>query len=174
MGDSDVQKFVGAMGVAAMLALGGCGNKNEQHFKTAEGGDVKLESKGSGETSVVTATGPDGSQSRIETGGTWPASLTPIAPAYPGGKVATTMSGNQEGSESAVAAFDTADAPEKVIEFYKARATAAGLKGTMNMESGDGHMFVASDETSGRTLSVQASVQDGKTNAVITSSTKKP
>lgn len=162
------------VGVAALMLLAGCGSKNEQHFKTPEGGDLKLETTGSGEASVITATGPDGSKSRMETGGSWPAALVTIAPAYPGGKIATTMSGSQEDSESAMAAFDTADAPQKVIEFYKARAAAAGLKGTMNMESGDGHMFVASDEASGRSLSVQASVQDGKTSAVVSSSIKKP
>jgi hypothetical protein len=169
-----VQKFVGMTGVAAMLVLAGCGSKNEQHFKTPEGGDLKLETTRAGEASVITATGPDGSKSRMETGGTWPASLATIAPAYPGGKIATTMSGSQEDSESSMAAFDTADAPQKVIEFYKASAAAAGLKGTMNMESGDGYMFVASDDKSGRSLSVQASVQDGKTSAVVSSSSKKP
>ncbi|AQR72354.1 hypothetical protein BXU08_00545 [Sphingomonas sp. LM7] len=156
-----------------MLVLAGCGKK-EQHYKTADGGDLKLETTGSGEASVVTTTAADGSQSRIETGGTWPAALATLAPAYPGGKIATTMSGNQQDTQSAMAAFDTADAPAKVIEFYKARATAAGLTGTMNMESGEGSMFVASDEKTGRTLSVQTSVEDGKTSAVVSASTKKP
>jgi hypothetical protein len=171
-----MQKLWGVAGLVSLALLAGCGAKKEQHFKTADGGELKLETTGSGEASVVTATGPDGGQSRVETAGSWPASLTAIAPAYPGGKIETTMSGNQDGTESAVATFDTVDAPAKVIEFYKARSTAARLKGTMNMESGEDSMFVATDEKSGRTLTVQTSKKDGKTSAVVSGSTspKKP
>lgn len=163
-----------ATSMTAGLLLTGCGNKDEHSFKTDEGGEVKVATNGDSEAAVITTTAPDGSQSRIETGGSWPAALAAIAPAYPGAKLSTTMSGNQDGSDGAMAAFDTSDPPAKVIEFYKTRSAAAGLTGAMNMESGETRMFTAADDKTGRTLSVQASFQDGKTSAIVTGSTKKP
>lgn len=69
--------------------------------------------------------------------------------------------------------FTTGDSPEKVIEFYKARAAAAGLTDVSNMDINGAKMFGAKDEKTGRSLSIQASIADGKTSAAITYGTEK-
>lgn len=102
--------------------------------------------------STTVATSPDGSVSitgpaanvNITDGAAVVAGPQPaFAPAYPGGNVVTTMSANENGKRGGVYAFTTADAPEKVFQFYRARAEAAGLNSQTNVEAGGSRIYGA-------------------------------
>ncbi len=79
------------------------------------------------------------------------------------------MSSNagQKGSASVVT-FESGDAPDKVIAYYKTLAAKAGLKEGMSMTSGDTSMFTASGGAKGGGFAVQASASDGKTVGSVT------
>ncbi|WP_404336078.1 hypothetical protein AB2M62_18165 [Sphingomonas sp. MMS12-HWE2-04] len=158
----------------AALALAGCGSKTEHHLKGDDGTDVKVETSKAGETAVITTTNPDGTTSRLENGGRWPDGLAGLAPAYPGATILTTATTDQNGEKSVMGSFETKDAPAKIIAFYKPLAEAAGLKGTMNMETGEMSMFAATDEKTGRSLSIQVAVEDSKATGIVSFVTKKP
>lgn len=160
------------LGMAVLLA--GCGNKVEHKFKSDDGSEVKVVADKDGQASVITAKSADGSETRIEQGGGWPAVLATLAPAYPGGKLVSTMSGSGKDGGGVVTSFETTDPGAKVIDFYASRAAAAGYKESGRFTSGDTSMFTAADEKAGHALTVQASTEQGKTTGVVSFSTSKP
>lgn len=161
--------------LAALLALAACGSKkSEKTITTADGSTIKIEQKDSEDGAKFTATSANGTAT-LTTGGAgqWPAGLTDYAPAYPGGEVGASFSGSSKDGAGGMVTFTTRDSPERVIEFYKARAAAAGLTDVSNMDINGAKMFGARDEKTGRSLSIQASLADGKTTAAITFGTEK-
>lgn len=155
------------------LLLAGCGkDTNTTTLKGNDGQTVTIETPkdGDGPTnfSATNDKGERVSAVIAGVGAAWPADAPAYAAAYPGATVTSvinTTSGEKGGS---MATFTTADAPARVIEFYKARAAAAGLGNVSTMTSNDTSMFTAQDEASGRQVYVQTSIADGKTSAALT------
>lgn len=159
----------------ALFALAACGEKKpQQTITTADGSTIKVEQHEGEDSAKITATSSEGTATMTTGGGgQWPAGLTDYAPAYPGGEVGASFAGSSKDGAGGMVTFTTSDSPDKVVEFYKTRATAAGLDDVSNMDINGTKMFAAKDRESGRSLSIQASVADGKTNAAITFGTDK-
>jgi hypothetical protein len=96
-------------------------------------------------------------------GSSWPDSAPDFAAAYPGAYVQQQIAANEAGRLGATISFDTKDAPEAVIKAFRDRAAKAGL-GTVAVQNRDGVWQIdASDDPSGRMLSVVAKPADGRT-----------
>jgi len=145
--------------------LAACGGDKPDTTMTTQDGKVSVSTSGDGDSKVtVTATDGDKTAKMVSGGGAkWPESAPAFAAAYPGGTLITVMAGNADGKASGMATFETTDAPDKVIAFYKDKAAAAGLTKVTSMAGNGMTMFGASDESGDRVLSVQASPGGGKT-----------
>lgn len=161
--------------LVVLFALAGCGaKKTEQTIATADGSTIKVEQKDGEAAAKITATSANGTATMTTGGaGQWPAGLADYAPAYPGGEVGASFSGSSNDGAGGMVTFTTSDSPDRVVEFYKARAAAAGLSDVSSMDINGAKMFGAKDEKTGRSLSIQASVADGKTTAAVTFGTDK-
>ncbi|MBA3880282.1 MAG: hypothetical protein C0500_11275 [Sphingobium sp.] len=159
-----------AIVAVAALALASCGSgdKTERTITTPDGSTIKVEQKDGEDSAKIISTKSDGTATMTTGGGQWPANLADYAPAYPGGEVGASFSGSSKDGAGGMVTFTTSDSPEKVIEFYKARAASAGLTDVTNMDINGAKMFGARDEKTGRSLSIQASIADGKTTAAVT------
>lgn len=157
------------------LALAACGEKKtEKTITTADGSTIKVERKDGTDSAKITATSANGTATMTTGGaGQWPPGLADYAPAYPGGEVGASFSGSSNDGAGGMVTFTTSDSPDKVVEFYKARAASAGLSDVSSMDINGAKMFGAKDEKTGRSLSIQASVADGKTTAAVTFGTDK-
>lgn len=165
------------LGLAAglALALSACGGeKAEQRITTSDGSTIKVqEGDGEGEAKI-TASNAEGSATMTTGGaGQWPAAAASYAPAYPGGAVSASFAGSSKEASGGMVTFTTSDSPDKVIAFYKAKAEEAGLGQVSSMDINGAKIFGAKDEQSGRSLSIQANVTDGKTSAAVTFGTDK-
>lgn len=161
--------------LALLVLLAGCGERKvERTLTTPDGSTVKVAQTADGDNATFTATTADGT-STFSAGadGKWPAQMAAYAPAYPGAKVTTSMAGTSEDGTGGMVTFETSDSPQKVVDFYKPRAAAAGLGNVSNMDMNGTKIFGAGDEATGRTLSIQASVADGKTTAMLSYGTRK-
>jgi len=167
------QEIAGSLALLALLA--GCGERNvERTVKTADGSTVKVEQAADGDHAKITATSADGTTTfSAGADGKWPEKMADYAPAYPGAKVTTSMAGTSDDGTGGMVTFETSDSPQKVVDFYKPRAAAAGLGNVSNMDMNGTKIFGAGDEATGRTLSIQASVADGKTTAMLSYGTRK-
>ena len=132
-----MQRLVPTLALAVLLAA--CGPQKDAGSTVTEG-----------ETTVVAS--PDGSVSvsspagdvNVSEGSAVVAGEPPaFVPAYPGGAVVTTIAANEKGQRGGVYAFTTSDAPDKVFEFYRARAEAAGLSSQTNVEAGGSRIYGA-------------------------------
>lgn len=93
-----------------------------------------------------------------------------FAPAYPGGNTVTTIAANENGKRGGVYAFTTTDAPDKVFEFYRSRAEAAGLDSQTNVDAGGSRIYGAQGPSGD--LAVTAAPQGaGQTYVQVTWST---
>lgn len=108
---------------AAAAALAGCGGQS------ADDRDRKAEAEAA-ETAYTAPTAT--------------VSGTPaFAPAYPGGRVVANMNAVEGGRRGGVFAFQTADAPDKVLAFYRAKAQAAGLTEESNADAAGSRIYAA-------------------------------
>lgn len=106
-----------------------------------------------------------------------PAEATPAAPGapgfavlYPGARAdapATTASG--ESGDGGMVTFQTSATPDAVMDFYRARAEAAGLRPVMGMNQGEARAYGAADgEPDGARLQVVAAPgDDGQTSVQL-------
>lgn len=155
--------------VVALLVLAACGEKkSDQTNATADGSTIKVEQGNGGGGAKITSTSNDGTATMMTGGGgQWPAGLADYAPAYPGGEVGASFAGSSKDGAGGMVSFTTSDSPDQVVAFYKARAAAAGLSDVSTMDINGAKMFGAKDEKTGRVLSIQASIADGKTTASV-------
>jgi hypothetical protein len=159
--------------VAAALVLMGCGGEKSTTIPTGDGGSVKVTQSADGETAEITTITDDGEATFTSGGaGKWPDDAPAYAPPYPGAKVEGGFSGTADGQAGAMTTFTTADPPEKVVEFYKRRAEAAGLAAKSTATIGNAVMFSAQDKTGDVGLSVQAGSENGVTTAMLSYSRK--
>lgn len=158
---------------AAFLALAACGGNDASEASKGEGkevasgsvvtedGEAQYSVRQDGENSTVTVTGPDGQTGKFMSGEAAANFLPDFAPLYPGAKVVGGAGGDSSTGKGGMINFETGDAPEKVIAWYKAAAEKAGLKVAGEMTTPEMRMVAAQDETSGRSLQVHASAKEG-------------
>lgn len=150
--------------VVMVLALMGCGGKEAAE---AEAGSPAIEVAATGPGDIASAAVGAAEGVATAASGKWPGTMPAFAPAYPGSTAEMSMSGTGGEGQSTIVGFVTGDSPDRVIAFYQAKAKAAGLSNLSNFEAGGARVFGASDDA-GRVLSVQVSVEDGKTRGVVT------
>jgi len=155
-------RLVPVLALVAVLAACGPQQKAETDAETP----TAVVSTPDGTVSVTTPGGQvNVSDGSAVVGGQQPA----FAPAYPGGEVVTTMSATENGKRGGVYAFTTGDAPDKVFQFYRARAEAAGLASQTNVEAGGSRIYGA--QGAAGDLAVTAAPQGDQTYVQITWST---
>jgi hypothetical protein len=109
--------------------------------------------------------GKDGST--VTVGHNAPTNLPPYLKLYPGGAVKSTL---DSGAKGGIVVVETSDAPERVIDFYKKEAAAAGLQVELENTSGDSHVVMFNEAGGGKkNFTASATKQpDGKTNIGLT------
>ncbi len=144
--------MVARAAMAAALALvGGCGSS-----------DDAASSPGSG----VVLTGNDGEQ--VQIGGDVSASLPAGISTYPGAQVASSTVIDTGDGRGVIMAMLTADTPQKVIDFYRAQAVAAGVR-IVNQASTDTSHTINGEGAEGMAMTVSAvAAPDGKTIVQLT------
>jgi hypothetical protein len=139
---------------AAAVSMAGCGKKEEKGLQVTSGGQTVTV----GEDGVKVAA--KGEQ----------AGAPDFAPIYPGAKVESIVTGiGQAGGATSggMASLSVSATPQQVIDFYRTSAANAGLKAGMDMGSGGGASFSASDEATKRMVQVIVSPAGDKSNVQL-------
>lgn len=155
-----MKRTFAAAGLLAALTLTGCGQS------------APVEAAAEAEAIPATA----GAAPATEPASAAPAAATPAAPGapafavvYPGGEVATPATTAQGPSgPGGILVFTTDATPDAVVDFYRQRAEAAGLKPISAMNQGEARAFSAGDGAAGRgkLMSVVATPVEGGLTSV--------
>lgn len=137
------------------------------NFERAKKGEVVLQEEGKEPVTIQTNGGPDGglvvkSKDGTMEMGSGEASLPSWLPSYPGAKFTGNFSTKTDEQAAASMAFTSADAPEKLAEYYREALKTAGLKITTNV----------TNTTDNETSSVLAASDDEKKRDVMITITK--
>ncbi|MBI3677344.1 MAG: hypothetical protein HY243_12095 [Proteobacteria bacterium] len=149
------------------FAIAACDQKPDKNKEvTIDTGSGKVTMTGNSNEGKMTIRGNDG-KSVVEFN-TDNAKLPSFIPAYPGAKIATTMTGTDGNGSGGMVAFTTSDSPQTVLAFYKQRVLGGGMKEAVTVNSGNTTMWSANDEASKRGVQVTATkADDGKTTAQV-------
>jgi hypothetical protein len=106
---------------------------------------------------AVEVSTPEGT-ARVAAGDTAsvPADFPKDIPIYPGGRVTASFSGSGAGGAGQMVTFETDDAPEKVVAYYKGQLSGR-FSNTADMGSAGAHTLVFSDGGGKRSISVVVS-----------------
>ena len=153
--------IVAAIAAAALVA--GCDQHPSKTVKIkGKDGSVTVTSVGG----QVTMKSDDGKTTvEINTNGLGNQRLPDFAPIYPGAQVKGSLASQTEGGGTF--AFETSDAPDKVIAFYKDKAASAGLAEKLNMNANGALTYMASAGDEKRTLQVIAAKTGASTNVQV-------
>jgi hypothetical protein len=158
---------------AAMLARAACGGndateesrgevaENASGTVDTEDGEASYSVRQDGENSTLTVTGPDGTTGKFVSGTGAADFLPDFAPLYPGAKVTGGAGGDSQGGLGGMVGFETGDAAEEVIGWYKDQAGRQGMKIAAEMTMGDSRMLAAEDEAKGHSFQIQIGPKDG-------------
>lgn len=143
--------LIATLAIAA-VSLGACGKKEESDKPTitATPGGYTVKSN-DGSATITTGAGAATA-----------ANLPTFAPVYPGGQVQSSAAGIGDAkTNGGMVVFTTADAPDKVLTFYRGKAQANGLKTQLDADMGAARQFAANDEATGRVLQIIVSGEGG-------------
>jgi hypothetical protein len=150
-----------AVSVAVTALLAACGPneaKGDSATVAAGGSDAAVAATDHGRSPAVAANGVA-------------AGMPAFAPQYPQGTTATSYAAAQNGSHGGVYAFTTTDPAERVFDFYRSKAEAAGLATQTNIETAGSRIYAAQGPAGD--LAVAAAPRgDGKTYVQVTWSAK--
>ncbi|MBI5940317.1 MAG: hypothetical protein HY859_07815 [Caulobacterales bacterium] len=149
----------------AAVTLGACGKKEDSGkptvTATADGYTVRSQD---GSATVTAGAGAAAA-----------ANLPAFAQVYPGGQIQSSAAGIGDAkTNGGMVVFTTADAPDKVLAFYRSQAQASGLKSQLDADMGAARQFAANDEATGRVLQVIVSGQDGASQVQLIWGQKRP
>jgi len=130
---------------------------------------VTFSASGSGDNGVVEMKTSEGT-TRIGGG---PVSLPSWLPSYPGSNPEGVTTTDAADGKTAVFAFTTNDAPDKVISFYKSAISSAGMKESANLNTPDMSMVAAKDDAGKRELNVGVTKENGTEKVNVTFVDKK-
>jgi hypothetical protein len=104
---------------------------------------------GGGDVGGASASGNCGaSADQFDYNKAWAGRLSPIFPVYPGGRVSDAAGRNQGDCRMRVVTFTTADAPQRVLDFYHNRAVRSGFSSEHQLR-GDDHVLGGTSESDG-------------------------
>ena len=129
---------------AAALLLVACGSGDEAAVET-EGDDISID-----------MTGPDGEQVAVRGGSEAVDGMPDGFSAYPGATVVTSTSVDTTDGSGVLVVMTTSETPEKVIEYYRAQAEAAGVTIDGEMNS-NGSRLIGGEGPGGLAFSANAS-----------------
>jgi hypothetical protein len=78
----------------------------------------------------------------------WAGRLSPVFPVYPGGRISDAAGRNQGECRMRVVSFTTADAPQRVLDFYHNRAVRSGYTSERQLR-GDDHILGGGNQGDG-------------------------
>jgi hypothetical protein len=144
------------------LLLSACGGGDSTiTVDDGQGGKTKITATEDGDKSEVTMTDANGQTSTVSTN-TGKVDFPAFAPQYPGSEVTAQSNIESGGTRVLTVEQTTSDAPDKVVEFYKAALAKNNVKVTMSAMT-DGVGSIVAGEGNGPTAMVNAEPQDGKT-----------
>jgi len=148
--------------ICLALALTGC--KKSATYSTSDG-SVTVEQKG-GDASSMTFASKDGKSVTMNVGGgKIPDDYPKDIPVYPGAKVTLTQSLSEKNTRTLM--LETADAADKITEFYKKGLESNGWKVENTMMSGDMNMLTAAKENRQAVLQIMNGGDKRTVNQVI-------
>jgi hypothetical protein len=104
-----------------------------------------------GGTDVAAAAGDGscrGAAARFDYNRNWARRLSPAFPVYPGGRVSEAAGRDQGDCRMRVVSFTTADAPQKVLDFYNNRAVRSGYSSEHQIR-GEDHVLGGASQGDG-------------------------
>ena len=154
-----------ALAVIAPLALIGCGSDKSGTFDDGEGGEgsYSVEQK-DGET-TATVTTRDGTAT-MRSGADVPLELPSGFTLYPGAKVENNTSFSAGSGKGALINMTSGDSPQKMVDFYRKQAKAAGFEITMDAKMGD-QIAIVGEHDDSRGFTFNASPSDGGSTAQL-------
>jgi hypothetical protein len=184
--DPDLWRRNPGLAVGKILAAT---NPNVEVVRSNEGaGTVTIRDKRTGkETTMtfdqaragkfsITADDDHGGTATMQFGGNVNNSNLPAwVPKYPGSEGTSTFAVKGSGSdvgEGGSFAFTTPDSSDKVLNFYKDKAQSLGLKVKLTTTTGDGAMFVATEDGDKRSLTVIVATHSDSTGVSVTYGSK--
>lgn len=153
-----------ALMLTPLLLLAACGSKEETiTVKNGDGVETKITTEKDGGTTTLSSDKGNIVFKEGAEGASFPA----YAPQYPGSEITSsanfTGTGSEGGSGSMVTQT-TSDAPDKVMAFYKAKITEAGMKTNMETTTPEGAMMMVGDASGKSGMMITMSKgDDGKT-----------
>ena len=160
--------FTIAVAIAAAALLAGCDQHPDKTIRIkGKDGNVTI----SGDNEHMTVKSDDGKTSvEVNSNSLGNQKLPDFAPAYPGAQVKVSVASQTEGG--GVFAFETSDAPENVIAFYKDKAASAGLTEKLNMNANGAWTYMAGAGDDKKQLQVVATRTGASTNVQVSWATK--
>jgi hypothetical protein len=155
--------FTIVVAIAAAALVAGCDQHPDKTVKIkGKDGTVTI----SGDNERMTVKSDDGKTTvEINSNSLGNQKLPDFAPAYPGGQVKVSVASQAE--RGGTFAFETSDAPDKVIAFYKDRAKSAGLDEKLNMNANGALTYMASAGEDKKTIQVIAGKTDAGTHVQV-------
>jgi hypothetical protein len=89
-----------------------------------------------------------GAAAQIDYNRGWAGRLSPVFPLYPGGRLSEAAGRNQGQCRMRVVAFTTADAPQRVLDYYHDRAASSGYTSEHQVR-GEDHVLGGANQSDG-------------------------
>jgi hypothetical protein len=89
-----------------------------------------------------------GAAAQVDYNRGWAGRLSPVFPLYPGGRLSEAAGRNQGQCRMRVVAFTTADAPQRVLDYYHDRAARSGYTSEHQVR-GEDHVLGGANESDG-------------------------
>jgi hypothetical protein len=106
---------------------------------------------GGGQATQLAAAGAGdcrGAGAQFDYNRSWAGRLSPLFPIYPGGRLSEAAGHDQGPCKMRVVAFTTADAPQRVLDFYNNRAVRSGYTAEHQVR-GEDHVLGGTNESDG-------------------------
>ncbi len=151
-----------ALAFAAALAAAAAGCGREERTVRVDGGDVTIHEDGD-EVEVRGETGGGAIEGRFGEDVSLPEGFPDDVPIYPGATVVGSMQAAESGR---MVTLRTADAPDRVQDFYRERLAGGGWEIASEMNFGGQRMLTA--EKDDRVAAVQVGTAEDGTRVVLT------
>ncbi|MBD3728839.1 MAG: hypothetical protein IE933_03960 [Sphingomonadales bacterium] len=144
-----MKKSVAVTSAAAVLLLAACGSKSENSYSVDDKtGD-----------SNATITTDDGTVS-MQSGANVPVKLPRGFKLYPGAKVVSNTTIQQESGSGALVIMESGDTPQEMADYYRAQAESAGIEVKLQLSTDAGRM-IAGESKDGVAFSFNANRGEG-------------
>jgi hypothetical protein len=101
----------------------------------------------------------------------WANRLPAAFPLYPGGKIGEAAGNNQGACRSRVVTFTTSDAPQRVLDFYKASSTRSGYSAEQSVRGEDQVLGGTNDRDGGAFYLIVTPLPSGGSDAALIANT---